>query len=110
MGADARSRIFYNRVKGETERDLAALGFESLLLFRPSLIAGPRREPRIAERIGLAAAAFLRPLLPKNLRAIQAETIGQAMVAAAASQKGTRVFSSGEIAGLLGGPRAGGYD
>jgi len=102
MGADARSRIFYNRVKGETERDLAALGFESLLLFRPSLIAGSRKEPRIAERIGLAIAAFLRPILPKNLRAIQAETIGKAMVAAALTQRGSQLFLSGDIAALAG--------
>jgi uncharacterized protein YbjT (DUF2867 family) len=36
MGADPRSRIFYNRVKGETERDLIALGFEGLAIARPS--------------------------------------------------------------------------
>ncbi len=35
-GADPRSRLFYNRVKGELERDLQALGFASLTLVRPS--------------------------------------------------------------------------
>jgi uncharacterized protein YbjT (DUF2867 family) len=105
MGADARSRVFYSRVKGETERDLAKIGFESLLVLRPSLIAGPRKEQRIGERIGIAVAAALRPVLPKNVRAIPAETIGKAMVAAAASQRGNRVFLSGEIPALLHGTR-----
>src|SRR5690606_3671119 len=34
LGANARSRIFYNRVKGELEEALAALGYPSLVLVR----------------------------------------------------------------------------
>jgi uncharacterized protein YbjT (DUF2867 family) len=102
MGANPRSRIFYNRVKGEIEHALATVGFESLLILRPSLIAGPRKEQRIGERIGLAVAAALRPVLPRNVRAIPAETIGKAMVAAAMSQRGSRLFLSGDIAAIAG--------
>src|SRR6478735_364254 len=46
MGANPRSRIFYNRVKGETERDVAALGITTTVAFRPSIIDGDRAEPR----------------------------------------------------------------
>ena len=38
IGADPPSRFFYNRVKGELERDLAKLDFESLTFVRPGLI------------------------------------------------------------------------
>src|SRR5271156_2540161 len=37
MGADAKSRVFYNRVKGELEEALAQLPFEGLVIARPSL-------------------------------------------------------------------------
>jgi uncharacterized protein YbjT (DUF2867 family) len=47
-GADASSRVFYNRVKGEMERGLAALGLASLVVVRPSLLAGERSEFRPA--------------------------------------------------------------
>jgi uncharacterized protein YbjT (DUF2867 family) len=42
MGADARSRVFYNRVKGEMEAAIAQLGYESVVIARPSLLLGDR--------------------------------------------------------------------
>ncbi len=51
MGANADSMIFYNRVKGRTEKDVRALGLRSLIIFRPALLVGPRHEFRLAERI-----------------------------------------------------------
>src|SRR5688572_11971644 len=44
LGADAKSGIFYNRVKGEVEAHLRELGFRELHLLRPSLLLGPREE------------------------------------------------------------------
>ncbi|HWP11866.1 MAG TPA: NAD(P)H-binding protein, partial [Ramlibacter sp.] len=40
MGANARSKVFYNRVKGEMEEALSALGFETLVIARPSFLVG----------------------------------------------------------------------
>jgi len=40
MGANPASGIFYNRVKGEMERAVAGLGYESVLIFRPALLSG----------------------------------------------------------------------
>jgi hypothetical protein len=40
MGSDASSMVFYNRVKGELERELAMLGFAALTIVRPSLLLG----------------------------------------------------------------------
>ena len=44
IGASARSRIFYLRVKGETEEAVAALGYPALHIFRPGLLLGQRAE------------------------------------------------------------------
>ena len=42
FGADPASRIFYNRVKGEAERAVAASGVPVVHVFRPSLLQGER--------------------------------------------------------------------
>lgn len=59
MGADPSSSFFYNKVKGELERDLRLIGFESLHLLRPSLLLGNRKEFRFGERIGQAVFKLL---------------------------------------------------
>ena len=45
-GANAGSRFFYNRVKGELERDLAQEGFSSLTFVRPSCMSSMRANMR----------------------------------------------------------------
>lgn len=101
-GADPSSRIFYSRVKGEIERDLQALGFPTLGLYRPSLLDGERAQPRTGERIGLAVARALRPLLPAGTRPVPAAVVARAMLARAqAGEPGAVVVPSKRIA-LLG--------
>jgi uncharacterized protein YbjT (DUF2867 family) len=68
LGADAGSRIFYNRVKGDVEHDLRALGLPELHIFRPSLMLGERAQPRRGERIAAAVARPLGGLLLGPLR------------------------------------------
>lgn len=88
MGADANSSIFYSRVKGETERAIRSIGFESLHIFRPGLLLGERREKRTGEEIGAALTPFLNPLMLGPLRAyrsIKSETVARAMAGAALS-------------------------
>lgn len=59
VDADAGSRIFYNRVKGQMEDALRAVGFERLVIARPSLLLGKREERRFLEGVG---QSLLRPL------------------------------------------------
>lgn len=98
MGADPGSRFFYNRVKGETERDLAALAFPSLTLVRPGLIGGERREPRTAERLASSVLGLFGPVLPRALRINPAWKIADAMVdAALAAQPGQHIVRSSDL-------------
>lgn len=60
MGADASSKIFYSRVKGEMEAAIRALRLPMVSVMRPSLLLGQRDEFRFGERI---AVAISRPLL-----------------------------------------------
>lgn len=99
LGADSRSRIFYNRVKGETEEHLAAVGFESLVILRPSLLLGERAESRPGERAAVVMTKVLGPLLrPFGGRPIEARTVARAMLALARdAAPGSRVAPSGEL-------------
>jgi uncharacterized protein YbjT (DUF2867 family) len=60
LGADARSRVFYSRVKGELENALKALSFDALTFARPSLLKGDRPEFRLGEVLALRLA-FITP-------------------------------------------------
>jgi uncharacterized protein YbjT (DUF2867 family) len=68
IGAHPSSKIFYNRVKGEMERDLERLALPSLHIFQPSILTGPREESRTGENIGIALVSVASPLLFGGLR------------------------------------------
>ena len=102
MGADPTSRVFYSRVKGETEAALQAIGYDTLVIARPSMLAGDRvvlaQAPRLGEQVGLAMMGLIKPLIPGNYRAIQAADVAQAMVKAiAAGKKGIQILLSGQM-------------
>lgn len=104
VGADPASKNFYLRTKGETERDLAALGFDSLVLARPSFLVGERAESRPGERIGIAlgrAASFaMRGPLAKY-RPVEARTVADAMIAAVGEARpGERVLLHEDLVAL----------
>lgn len=99
-GANAGSAIFYNRVKGELERDLRALGFASLTLVRPGLIGGQRQQVRRGERFALRVLGVLGPVLPRAWRINPAERIARALVdAALAPPPGEHVVASSALVG-----------
>lgn len=99
MGADPHSRYFYNRVKGELERDLRQAGFESLTFVRPGLISGEREEFRLAERVAEVALRAASPVLPRKWRVNPAQHIALAMLEAAVEGRaGERTVESRELA------------
>lgn len=101
MGAGAKSRLFYNRVKGETEEALAQLPFEGLVIARPSLLVGDREalgQPvRTAEKVTLAVSRILGPLVPANYRPIAAAQVARALLARVPTARGRVVLLSGEM-------------
>jgi uncharacterized protein YbjT (DUF2867 family) len=101
MGADPRSRVFYSRVKGELERDIAALGFEGLVIARPSLLVGDRARlgqgSRPGEEWGFALDRVLGFLIPANYKPIPAAAVAAALLQATPTASGQRVLLSGEM-------------
>jgi uncharacterized protein YbjT (DUF2867 family) len=98
MGADVKSLFFYSRVKGETERDITALGFECTVLVRPGLIDGPRTEPRPMEQLARRVLNLLKPVLPPSMRPNAPEVIARVMLEAAITARpGVTVVPSQEL-------------
>ena len=100
IGADSNKSNFYLKLKGEVEDALKVLaekegGFESLSIFRPSLLLGDRNETRIAESIGQFFTKGLSFLFPKDYKPIKGKEVAQAMVEASKrDEKGVEVYSN----------------
>lgn len=89
VGADARAASFYLRTKGELEDALEGLGFDALVILRPSLLLGDRAEDRAGERFGIALGRAVTGLLIgplRKYRPIQADQVAAAMIAAVGEQ------------------------
>lgn len=101
MGAAASSMVYYNRVKGRTENDVKALGLRSLIIFRPALLVGPRKEFRLAEKIAARTLVPLSRLFPAKARKsliTEAETLAARMLAEGkAAPEGVHVIPAKEI-------------
>ncbi|GAB3478690.1 Rossmann-fold NAD(P)-binding domain-containing protein [Polaromonas eurypsychrophila] len=102
MGADAKSSVFYNRVKGEMESAVSRLGYDSVVLARPSLLSGDRsilgQARRSAEKFAATTMRLLRPVTPANYRAIAAADVAAALVRTLQNTpSGQRVLLSGEM-------------
>ncbi len=98
MGADPKSSVFYNRVKGELEVAMAALPYRTVVAFRPSLLAGDRQEHRLGERLALAVLRPAGGLIPAKYRPVQAQAVARAMLAVAhRDEAGRRVVESDAI-------------
>lgn len=103
LGANALSRIFYNRVKGEAEAALATLGFELLVIARPSMLVGQRESLGQPVRQGEVWAARLSrpllPLIPARWRPIEAGKVARAMLRTLAEPQAhsVRILESDEL-------------
>ncbi|MFH4965977.1 NAD(P)H-binding protein [Gaetbulibacter sp. M235] len=83
LGANKKSKLFYNRTKGKMEEDVLREKIMNTYILQPSLITGNRTEKRSSEKIGKIFMTVLNPLLLgslKKYRSIQAKTIVNAMI------------------------------
>src|SRR5690606_33071511 len=80
MGANPESKVFYNKTKGEMERDVLKLKIPNTYILQPGLIGGERDEKRLGESIAKFFFKILNPIIPKSYRSISPDTIAKAMV------------------------------
>ena len=95
MGANEHSALFYNKTKGEMERDVLKQNIKNTFILRPALIGGQRKESRTLEKIGLVVLKAFQPLFLgklKNYKIIHPESIAQAMLNLANKSSNTGVI------------------
>jgi len=104
VGADADSKTFYLRTKGEMEEALAALGFASLDILQPSLLLGWRSQMRPLELLLRLIMPLVNPFLlgaREAYRAVAAPTVGAAMLGATRSgRRGVQRYTYSGIQAL----------
>ena len=101
VGANPASSNFYLRTKGQMENTLKQLKLHSLIILRPSLLMGHRKEFRLGERIAqiiMPAIAFLFIGKLKKYRPVKASLVAKVMIELAQSKFGdTYIIESDEI-------------
>jgi uncharacterized protein YbjT (DUF2867 family) len=98
MGADPKSSIFYNQVKGMTENALKGVGFDHLIILRPSLLLGDRAEFRFGEKLSSVFMKVFKFMIPDKYKAIEGAKVAACMVKMAIQSTGpVSIVESGEI-------------
>ena len=102
LGADSKSTVFYNRVKGDMQAAIVQLGFESVVIAQPSLLIGDRTvlgQPRRAGEVWITR--LLNPvmgLVPRGVRPIRSGDVARSLIEATLVAKpGVRILSSGDM-------------
>jgi uncharacterized protein YbjT (DUF2867 family) len=91
IGAHPNSKIFYNRLKGETEEAVINLQFPETIIYRPSLLIGKRNEFRFGELIAQKLAPIFDFFLIGSLKkyhSISANSIAKSVL--------NRIFTEGK--------------
>ncbi|MGK0406617.1 MAG: hypothetical protein ACJAZH_000432 [Roseivirga sp.] len=94
IGADAQSRNFYLKTKGQMEAAIADLDLPSFYFLRPSMILGPRQEKRFGENIGKIITSKLSFLFPAKYKGVEAADIAKAMWALSKGKKAPQIIES----------------
>jgi uncharacterized protein YbjT (DUF2867 family) len=106
VGADPQSGNFYLRVKAQLEKAVTGRSFESVHIFRPSLLIGSREEFRLGETLAVAASRMVQFALVGKLRKyhpLAASTVAAAMAVAAREAKpGRHIYHYDDILSLAG--------
>lgn len=98
LGANKKSLIYYNSVKGDVEEAISGMGFSAVHIFRPSLLIGPRTEKRSAEEAAKFFYNVFGFIIPAKYKAIKSIKVAKAMLHFAhKEQKGNFIHESGEL-------------
>ncbi|MDN7242036.1 oxidoreductase [Planococcus sp. N028] len=104
LGADATSKVFYSKTKGEVEEQLKKLDLPALHIFQPSLLLGNRQEFRLGEKTAVVLSPIFTPFLAGRLqkyKPVSARSVANAMYATAQTNRiGTFTYPSGQIKDL----------
>jgi uncharacterized protein YbjT (DUF2867 family) len=79
-GANAKSMLFYSRIKGELDDAVQKLPFQKVIILRPSILAGIREKRRPMEEKSVRAMELISRFLFRKYRPVPAATVAKAMI------------------------------
>jgi uncharacterized protein YbjT (DUF2867 family) len=100
IGANPASSNYYLRIKGEMEQEMLKLKFENIVVARPSMLLGERKEKRRGEMVGKVVMLTFKPLLigkMKKYRGIHGRDVARAMMAVLQKEKEKQIYESDEL-------------
>ena len=97
IGANAKSSIAYNKIKGEMEHAVLSANIAHTYILRPSFIAGNRKQQRTGEELGIAVFKCFKFLIPKKYRVVEARAIAAKMIALCNSNAPSKIIESNDI-------------
>lgn len=83
LGANADSKIFYNRTKGEMEKAVLELSIKRIYILQPSLIGGNRKEKRFGEGVFKGVMKIMNIFMVgslKKYKSIHPKQIAKSMI------------------------------
>lgn len=98
LGANAKSAVFYSRMKGELDEAVAKLPFRKTIIVRPSILDGNRKEKRPMEKISLAIMRRLSRVIMKQYRPTPVDLLATKMIEESLNQgSGLRIIEGLDI-------------
>jgi uncharacterized protein YbjT (DUF2867 family) len=100
IGANPASGNYYLRIKGEMEEGILKAGLDRVIIARPSMLLGDRKERRTGEAVGKVFMKAVKPLLAgklKKFRAIHAGDVARAMIFLIRGEPGIIIAESDEL-------------
>lgn len=97
LGANEKSRLFYNRIKGEMQRDILSFNLPKTYILQPSLIIGDRKEKRVGENVAKVVMKAIDFITPDIYKAIHGKIIAKAMLVLTFNDFEKAIIPSNEI-------------
>lgn len=102
LGASENSNVFYNKTKGEMQRDVLLQKIKNTYILQPSLIVGDRNESRFGENLAEVFMKVFGFLIPAKYKMIEAETIAEAMRILSKDGYSEKIITSEKIKEIVG--------
>ena len=96
IGANSKSKNFYNSLKGELEDKLKEMNLGTLRIFQPSLLISKRDDKRFLEELFIKISSLFQILLKgkmKKYSPIEASLLGKVIVRFATENKGEGTYT-----------------
>lgn len=102
VGASAKSKNFYLKLKGEIEGTISGYAISSISILRPSMLLGERKEKRTGERLAQSVMETFSLLIPAKYKPIDAADVAQSMISISKEAlPGVRVYEYEQMKNML---------